>query len=91
MGVALIAPLFYLLSAVGFVLSTFTYDIVVEKFHLTHELYKFFQQIADETIQQMMNFTNSGTDYASIKETLSSMMHYLGATLCGTMVVSSFI
>lgn len=90
-GVALIPALFYLLSAVGFVLATQTYQIVVEKFHLTHELYKVFQQVADQTVNQMLNFTNSGTDYGAMKETLKQMLHYLGAYLCGTMVVASFV
>ncbi len=90
-GVALIAPLFYILSAIGFVLATQTYEIIIEKHHLAYTLYSLFAQVADETIDQMINFTAGGTDYGSIKETLKNMLHYFGAYLCGSLVVASFV
>jgi hypothetical protein len=90
-GIALIPPLFSILSAIGFVLATQTYEIVVEKLHLAHNLYALFQEVADQTINQMIHFTTSGNEYHSMKQTLFDMLHYFGAYLCGTLVVTSFV
>ena len=90
-GVALITPLFYILSAIGFVLATQTYEIIVVNNHLAYTLYSLFAQVADQTIDQMINFAAGGSDYGSIKETLKNMLHYFGAYLCGSLVVASFV
>lgn len=90
-GVALIPPLFYILSSIGFVLAAHTYEIIVEKHHLAYTLYQLFAQVADQTIDQMIHYTAGGSDYGSIKETLKNMLHYFGAYLCGSLVVASFV
>ncbi|MES2307951.1 MAG: hypothetical protein V4507_03745 [Verrucomicrobiota bacterium] len=90
-GIALIPSLFYILSSIGFVLATETYDIVVEKLHLAHKLYGLFQEVADQTINQMIHFSADGNEYTALKQTLIEMLHYFGAYLCGSLVVTSFV